>query len=72
VVAPVIVVLDEARDLGFITVTWRRSAASCGATGAAGELMDFAASSSTRFRSTIARSSLRRWPSDVTPIFSRS
>ena len=57
-----------------ITVTWRRSAVSCGR-GLAGMTAATATSGSLfsmSLRSAMARSSLRRCPSDATPTFSRS
>jgi hypothetical protein len=57
-----------------ITVTWRRSAVSAGL-GVAGRAAAMAATGplfSMPSRLAIARSSFRRWPSDATPIFSRS
>ena len=57
-----------------ITVTWRRSAVSILAAAGGAEAAASGASVvlSTSFNSAIARSSRRRWPSDATPIFSRS
>ena len=50
-----------------ITVTWRRSAVSCGATVTAAAVGGGAFLCALLI-SAIARSNLRRWPSDATPI----
>ena len=57
-----------------ITVTWRRSAVSALGETAGGEaaLATVGVPLSTFLNSAIARSSRRRWPSEATPIFSRS
>ena len=55
-----------------ITVTWRRSASDLAEVVLGGGRSGRASSRQDYQSSAIARSSRRRWPSDATPIFSRS